>query len=154
MFHEVAERRTEVGEGWSGGPLPLHQNFTGDIGFNAVSMQYHCLGLSAMPEQSLSQHLQHDHWVVLLFVLCDTTSGRLLACCYSTKLQVTLGPFSPGRLLDSLPGSPPIPTSDPLEPSTSLPLQQVQVDFPASGYIDAHLSCHSISSAFPLTSPV
>ena len=26
-FHAVAERRAEDGEGWSGGPLPLHQNF-------------------------------------------------------------------------------------------------------------------------------
>lgn len=87
-------------------PCLFTRTFTGDIGFNAVSMQYHWLGLTAMPEQSLSQHLQHDHWVVLLFVLCDTTSGRLLTCCYSSKLQVTLGPFSPGRLLDSLRGPP------------------------------------------------
>jgi hypothetical protein len=34
------------------------------------------------------------------------------------------------------------------------PLQQVQVDFPASGYIDAHLSCHPTSLAFSLTPPV
>ena len=40
MFHEVAEGEAEDVEGWRR-PLPLHPNFTGDIGFDAVLMQYH-----------------------------------------------------------------------------------------------------------------
>lgn len=93
--------------------------------------------------------------------ICSTTIGWCCYLCFVTQLRgvcspdairrscrLRLGPLALADFWIRYEAPPPIPTSDPLEPSTSLPLQQVQVDFPASGYIDAHLSCNPVSLAF------